>query len=165
MEGVPPILWYLLVVAFFIWMMVGLSIQSRRDHRARMAEIEIQRIYAEKGVEPPGVFKTAAAGPQPHHVFKHGRGHGKLRSSKMFGKFSSDVFMAGIMAALAWWRIDEGGPQWAIYLTVVAAAMFGLGALVYLVAGIVAIAGESFSGDMGCAPEPPAQAPAADGDE
>ena len=63
MDGsVPAILWYVLVVAFFVWMVVALSIQSLRDHTARMAALDIQRTYAEKGVEPPAAATEQMGG-------------------------------------------------------------------------------------------------------
>jgi hypothetical protein len=142
MDGsIPPILWYLLLLAFFVWMAVGLSTQSVRDHRARMRELDILKIYAEKGMDPPDAVaeRLIRPGPKPsappHHTQWAGPTAGAVADP--FAKFGWELFMAGIFGGLAWWRIDAGGPQWAIYVLVIAAIIFAAGAVGALLAGLV----------------------------
>ena len=151
MDGsVPAILWYVLVVAFFVWMVVALSIQSWRDHTARMTALDIQRTYAEKGVEPP-VAATEQMGGAHGQATTHEWGHKscKFKHRKAghrwhFEKFGGDLFLAGVMAGLYWWRSDVGGPQWAIYVTGIAAAVFAIGAAAHFIGGIVATVAGGF---------------------
>lgn len=142
MGSVPAIYWYLLVVAFFIWMVVGLSLQSIRDHRARMAALDILRTYAEKGIEPPasmseplGQFGQAADKAPADHSKRQAKKAARQAADHM-AKFSSDIFVSGLAAAICWWRVDAGGPQWAIIVSGIFAAVAAAGALGNLVAAV-----------------------------
>jgi hypothetical protein len=128
--SVPPMLWYLLCfIAFAVFPLVMVV----AIHRHRMKGLEILRSYAEKGVEPPpGVTELLAKqASEPGEKWKTTARGSRLNS---FGGF---LFIACVFGCIAWWRIDVGEPQWAIYAAVGSAVFFGVSALGFLFAALV----------------------------
>ena len=52
------------------------------------------------------------------------------------GYFIGFLFAACVLGSIGWWRIEAGGPRWAIYATVGFAVFFGVGALGLLIAAL-----------------------------
>lgn len=138
--SVAPILWYLFWVALATAMIVGVFIGGHKAHHQRMTALNILKSYAEKGVEPPATMvDLLLESSQPQREARSSEkavAEATHRASQP-GGWLSLLFMAGVMAGLAWWRIDAGGPQWAIYVTVTGAAVLGAGAIGTLIASIV----------------------------
>ena len=61
-----------------------------------------------------------------------------------YAEIWAEAWTAGVMAGLYWWRSDVGGPQWAIYVTGIAAAVFAIGAAAHFIGGIVATVAGGF---------------------
>ena len=141
MDGaVTPMLWYLFWVALAAAMFIGLFVGGHKAHRQRMTALDILKTYAEKGVEPPAsmvdlLLESTEAHRQAQRTEKSVT-EATARASHPTGWLGL-LFMAGVAAGLAWWRIDVGGPQWAIYAAVTCAVTLGVGALGMLIATLV----------------------------
>jgi hypothetical protein len=128
--SVPPILWYLL--AFIAFAVFPLAMVATL-HRQRMKVLEILRSYAEKGAEaPPGVAELLAKQvSEPDQKWKS-----TARGSRL-NTFMGLFWVACLFGGVAWWRIDAGGPPWAVYVGVGSAIFFGVSALGFLLAALV----------------------------
>jgi hypothetical protein len=128
--SIPPILWYLLaVIAFAVFPLAMVT----TIHRQRMKALEILRSYAEKGSEaPPGVAELLTKQvTEPEQKWKS-----TARGSRL-NIFMGHLWVACLFGGVAWWRIDAGGPPWAVYVGVGSAVFFGVSALGFLVAALV----------------------------
>lgn len=137
MDGeVPGILWYALAVGFVVFaIIVPLYWGLWGMHRTNTRTLEVLRIYAERGEEPPpGVL---AALPMPQQGAGRTPAAPRLGRSAHLEQFVYSAGMAAAAAGIAWWRIaDGGGPQWVVYAAVIAAVVMGAGALARLVAAL-----------------------------
>lgn len=128
--AVPPILWYLLCfIAFAVFPLVMVT----AIHRHRMKALEILRSYAEKGAEPPPAVAELLAKQLTDSEQKW---RSTARGSRL-GTFVGHLFVACLFGCVAWWRVDSGGPQWAVYTAAGSAVFFGVSALGFLVAALV----------------------------
>ncbi len=129
---IPEIYWYLFWVGVLAWMIVFSLIMMTLIHRHKMKALEILRSYAEKGVDPPPAMAEllAATSSEPDRKWKSTRRGALLQS------FIGMLFTASMSGGVAWWRIDEGGPQAVIYIFGAAAFFFGVSALGLLVAAL-----------------------------
>lgn len=141
MDGsVAPILWYLFWVALATAMVVGIYRGAHKQHHQRMTALNILRTYAEKGIEPPATTVTllleGAEAQRQAATIEKATQQATARAAQPTGWLGL-LFMAGVAGGLAWWRIDAGGPQWAIYLAVTCAATLGVAAFGTLIAAVV----------------------------
>ena len=140
MDGsVAPILWYLFWVALAAAMMVGVFIGGHKAHHQRMTALNILKSYAERGVEPPQtmvdlLLESGEAGRQARQQEK-AVAQATARASQPTGWLGL-LFMAGVAGGVAWWRIEAGGPDWAIYLSVTCAVTLGVAAAGMLIAAL-----------------------------
>jgi hypothetical protein len=130
MGSVPPMLWYLLC---FIALAVFPLVMVVAIHRHRMKALEILKSYAEKGVEPPAGLTELLTKQvsEPGEKWK-----ATARGSRLH-IFGGHLFVACVFGCLAWWRIDAGGPPWAVYAAAGSAVFFGVSALGFLIAAVV----------------------------
>ncbi len=154
---VPDMFWFLFWI-FLALLCAWMAWQGGKSaHEQRMRALDIMKMYAEKGIEPPASLNdpnfTPTSPPAPPTP-----GSKRWKTPKTFDelmhKFGSSVFFAGVMGGLAWWRIDVGGPQWAIYVTVILAIVSGVGAVGSLIGAVAtavagAIANHPGTGDDG----------------
>jgi hypothetical protein len=137
MDGnVAPILWYLFWVVVAGAMIAGVFIGGHKAHHQRMTALNILKSYAEKGTEPPAAMVDLLMETSEAQRAARSTEQATARASQPTGWLGL-VFMAGVAAGLAWWRIDAGGPQWAIYVAVTCAVVLGIGAFGTLVATLV----------------------------
>jgi hypothetical protein len=130
MSAGPPILWYLLaVLAFGVFPLVMVA----AIHRQRMKALEILRSYAEKGADAP----PAIAELLTKQISEPGEKWKSTARGSRLNLFMGHLFVACLFGCVAWWRIDTGGPQWAVYVGVGSAIFFGASALGFLVAALV----------------------------
>lgn len=126
---VSPILWFLFwvglssgVLGFGFYMAIII-------HRGHMKALEILRTYAEKGMEPPPEVVELLT----RHLNNDSEAAqtGKDLGRKA-GNFTGLLAAACSGGAIAWWRMNEGGPQWVVYLFAASALFFGIRAIAFL---------------------------------
>lgn len=128
---VAPMLWYLLcavVFTVFPWSMVFTI------HRQRMKALEILRIYAEKGIEPP----PGIAEPLMRTINPETHKRARPERSRQFERFAYCLFTASAAAGVAWWwRADmSGGWAWIFWIAAIVACSHAAGAVASLVAAL-----------------------------
>jgi len=135
-DQLPEIYWFLFWIALAIVAFGGAAKAGIDGHRRRMKALEILKMYAEKGVEPPAAVSDPLLrelSAQPRRVLGE-----KSERARHLERFAFSLFMAGAAAGVAWWRMDSGGePKWVFYAAVIAAVAFAAGALAALVAALI----------------------------
>lgn len=129
---VPPILWFLFWVALSAGVLGFGFFMAIIIHRGHMKTLEILRFYAEKGIEPPPALVdmlTRQAGESDAQ--RAGRDAGIKAAN-----FAGLLVAACVAGAVASWRMNAGGPQWAIYFFTVCAVFFGMRSLWYLISSL-----------------------------
>lgn len=131
MNGVPY--WFIFWSGFWI-IGIGAAVWGGRSaHLIRMKELEILRMYAERGVEPPANVAQHLIKPQHQHHqggWKHpsGRAH-------HLGSFVFSLFLCGAASGVAWWWDGaDKTPGWVFYAAVIAAVAFAAGGFGHLIA-------------------------------
>ena len=128
-DPVPPLLWYLL---YFIALTVFPLVMILTLHRQRMKALEILRSYAEKGEEPP----AAMAELLMRQIGEPNRKWQATPRGLLLKRFMGLVWIACIAGAIAWWRVDAGGPRLAVYAAVTSTVFFGVIAFGLLLAAL-----------------------------
>ena len=117
--------WFLFWVGVVVVVMSWAWFMAIIIHRHNMKALEVLRLYAERGEEPP----AAIAEPLMRHLSQAGPPKRSERSRHRQG-FAFCLFSAGAWAGVAWWRADVGGePRWIFYVAVIVAVAFACGAL------------------------------------
>jgi hypothetical protein len=131
--AVPEMYWYLFWVAVLAWIIVFAISMMTLVHRGNMKTLDLLRLYAEKGIDPPPALDEllARTSGRPEQKWKPGRRGAMLQS------FVGMLFMACVAGGITWWRIDEGGPQVVIYIFGAFAVFWGVSALGLLIAALV----------------------------
>ena len=127
----PEIYWYLFWVGVLAFMVAFSFTMMSLIHRRNMKALDLLRKYAEKGVEPPPAMADL--------LLTSGNSDQKWKSTRrgaLLQSFIGMAFTACAAGGIAWWRIDEGGPQAVIYFFGAAAAFFAVSALGLLVAAL-----------------------------
>jgi hypothetical protein len=122
-------LWYLLAflaLAVFPLSMVWVI------HRHKMKALEILRLYAEKGGEPPAavaelILKQVTPPQEKWKATPRGA---------LLNTFGVHVWIACFWGCIAWWRIEAGPPRWAVYVAVGATVFFAVLAMGQLLAAL-----------------------------
>jgi len=127
-SAVPPMLWFLFWVGLSIGVISFGFFMAIIIHRGNMKALEILRAYAEKGIEPPpAVFEMLNRQMGGTEATRAGREIGAKA-----GNFTGLLVAACIAGGIAWWRMNEGGPQWMVYLFGLIAVFWGLRAIWFL---------------------------------
>lgn len=126
----PEIYWYLFWVAALAWTIIFAVAMMTLIHRRSMKALEVLRLYAEKGLEPPPrAVELLAISEKEQRWTRTPRG-ARLQA------FTGMLFTACVAGGIAWWRMDEGGPQPVLYFFGAAAVFWGIGALGTLAAAL-----------------------------
>jgi hypothetical protein len=126
---VPPFLWFLFWVGLSVGVLSFGFFMAIIIHRANMKALEILKSYAEKGIEPPpAIVEMLTKQIAGSEAQKAGRDIGKKA-----GSFTGQVVAACIAGGIAWWRVNNGGPQWVVYLFAIMALFWGVLAVNYLI--------------------------------
>jgi len=136
MGDVPGMYWFVFWCAVVVIAFTMAWLGGRAAHQQKMKALEILRIYAERGVEPP----ASVAGPLLHSMEVEGREEDKWKQPKPAGPRPGDAFgfcfMALAAAAVAWWRSTQGNePQWLFYGSIIVAVFSASGAISSFVNG------------------------------
>ena len=131
---VPEIYWYLFWVAVLAWVIVFAIAMMTLIHRGHMKTLELLRLYAEKGIDPPPALDELVARSSGGSDPKWAR----TRRGALLKSFTGMLFTACVSGGILWWRIDAGGPQALIYIFGAATVFWGVSALGLLIAALFA---------------------------
>jgi hypothetical protein len=107
------------LVAIFLIMGTGITIPvliSWFDHRTRTGALEVLRVYAERGEEPPSSVTQALTwvsgwprkAPDPTDYTRDRLGRPRTRGGFLAHAAANTVFAAGF-STFAWWRYSDLG--------------------------------------------------------
>jgi hypothetical protein len=138
MEGkLPEIYWYVFWCAVFLISMGAMIWGGRNTHKLHMKTLEIMRIYAEKGIEPPPSIMEPLARQilDPHKQQAKQQATGQ---AVLLGKFIGGMSAAALTAGIGWWWHSEAyQPTWIVYAAGIVAIGAAVGAISQLIAAIV----------------------------
>jgi hypothetical protein len=134
---VPDIYWFVFWAVVFALMFAGAFWGGYNTHRVHMKVLEILRMYAEKGIEPPPSVMEPLA-KQLFPLQKEQAKKNATRAGVYLGQFVGGVTSAALAGGFAWWWMSEGyEPKWVVVVATIAAVVFAGGAIAQLVAAIV----------------------------
>jgi hypothetical protein len=129
---IPPILWFLFWVGLSVGVLGFGFFMAIIIHRGHMKTLEILRLYAEKGIEPPpAVVEMLTRQAGDSDAARAGRDIAVKAAN-----FIALLVSAGVAGAIAWWRLNAGGPQWVVYFFAVSAVFFGMRSFWYLITSL-----------------------------
>lgn len=138
MEGkLPEIYWYVFWVGFVLIAFAGMIWGGRNTHKINMKTLEILRIYAEKGIEPPPSIMEPLTRQllDPH---KQQAKQQATRQAILLGQFAGGISAAAVTGGIGWWWASEKyEPAWVVYAAAVVAIAAVAGAVSRLIAAIV----------------------------
>src|SRR5688500_16595342 len=134
----PDIYWYVFFAAAIILTIAAVSFGGMLEHRRRMHALDILKMYAEKGAEPPPVIIERLA-EQILESEKSASISQQRRGALMQG-FIGFMFSACATCGIAWWLADTDGAPWAIIAMYCGTAFFGIGAAGMLLGALVTYA-------------------------
>lgn len=130
--AVPPMFWFLFWVGLSAGVLSFGFFMAIIIHRGNMKALEVLRTYAEKGIEPPpAVVEMLTRQMGETEAAKAGRDIGRKA-----GNFTGLLVAACVAGGIAWWRVNEGGPQWVVYLFTITALFWGVLAIRFLLASL-----------------------------
>jgi hypothetical protein len=136
MEGkLPEIYWYIFWIGVVIISFGAAYMAGRGGHQARMKALDILKMYAEKGAEPPPAMmeqlaRQAFESSQPQTPKRQGR-------AALIQSFIGFVFMACVSYGFKMWLTDAEAPSWMIYAATGSYAFFGFGAFGFLLLALL----------------------------
>jgi hypothetical protein len=137
MDKLPEIYWYVFWIGFILISFGMMIWGGRQTHKVHMKMLEIMRIYAEKGIEPPpGIME-----PLTQQLLDPNKQRAKQEASRqavLLGKFAGGMAAAAVTGGIGWWWYSEGyEPAWVVYAAGIVAIASAAGAISQLIAAIV----------------------------
>jgi hypothetical protein len=118
-------------------MFIGIFWGGFNQHRLNLKILDILRMYAEKGIEPPPAVMeqlTKQLSPPKAEQAKQSA----TKAGVLLGKFVGGITAAGLTGGVAWWWFAEARePEWIGYAAVVVTIGAVAGAVSQLIAAIV----------------------------
>lgn len=134
----PDLYWYVFF-AIAISLTIGvIAYLGTLEHRRRMRALDVLKLYAEQGVEPPAAVTDRLA-EQILEPEKSPSLSQKRRGALMQG-FMGLLYAGCANAGITWWLMDAEGPKWAIILMTCGTAFFAIGATGMLLGALVTYA-------------------------
>ena len=135
MDGnLPEIFWYIFWVGFVILGNIGMYFGFTMTHRQRMKALEILKMYAEKGAEPPPAVTEQLAkqilAETPDSPKRDSR-------AALIQGFTGFLFMACVAGGLVMWLPETAEPSWLSAIARAAMAFFGFGSFGFLVLALL----------------------------
>lgn len=132
MEGkLPEIYWYVFWIGVVLISFGAAYLGGRSGHERAMKALDILKMYAEKGIEPPPAMIEQVA-RQVLDAGKPGQQTPPNGRSALIQGFIGFLFMACVSGGLYYWLRDQSGPSWAIYASQATMAFFGFGSFGFL---------------------------------
>src|SRR5262245_13947469 len=132
-DKLPQIYWYLFWIGFVILAFRMAYLGGKGGYDVKMKALEILRMYAEKGTEPPpglvDQLTDKAFQPRPAPA-KAESGGGLLQA------FIGFLFMACVSWGVHAWTANTHAPGWIPVAAMAAMAFFGFGAFGFLLAAL-----------------------------
>lgn len=135
---IPEIYWFVLLGSAIVLTIAAITLGATLEHRRRMRALDILRMYAEKGAEPPALISERLA-EQILEPEKSPSLSQKRRGALMQG-FMGLVYSACATYGIAWWLNTEDGPQWALIALYCGTAFFAISAAGMLLGALVTYA-------------------------
>jgi hypothetical protein len=133
MKDLPEIYWYLFWIGFVILAFRMAYLGGKHGFETRLKAIEVLRMYAEKGTEPPPAMMDQLA----KAAFEHGPGKDRKDSrGGLLPSFIGFLFMACVAWAVHAWLASISAPVWQTAAATAAVAFFGFGAFGFLLAAL-----------------------------
>jgi hypothetical protein len=136
MDGkLPEIYWYVFWVGLVLIMFGAAYMGGKGGHERAMKALDILKMYAEKGAEPPPAMMDQltrqALGPNPNGPAKpQGR-------AAYMGAFIGFLFTACVAGGIYSWLKDNDGPSWGIVTAGAVTGFFSFGATGFLLAALI----------------------------
>jgi hypothetical protein len=131
----PDIYWYVFFATAIVLTIGAVTFGGILEHRRRMRALDILKMYAERGAEPPPVITDRLA-EQILESEKSPSLRQKRQGALMQG-FMGLLYSACATYGIGWWLTDTGGPQWAIIAMYCGTIFFGIGAAGMLLGALV----------------------------
>jgi hypothetical protein len=135
MNGTLPVIYWYVFGAAAIGLTIGIfAYLGTLEHLRRMRALDILKMYAEKGAEPPQAI-TERLAEQILEPEKTPSANRQRRGALIQG-FTGFLFSACALGGLAWWLRDAGAPKLAIIATYSMTVFFSVGAVGMLLAAL-----------------------------
>ena len=132
-DKLPEIYWFLFWIGLALLMGRLAYLGGKSGHDVRMRALDILKMYAEKGTEPPPALMdqlTDKAFQNPSPPKRDDQGG-------LLPVFLGFLFMACVSWALHAWLGGGGYPSWATIAATASMAFFGFGAFGFLLAALL----------------------------
>lgn len=134
MEGkLPEIFWYLFWIGFVLLAFRLAYLGGKAGFDARMRALDILKIYAEKGAEPP----PAVMDELTKQAFEPAPQSRKGEVGGLLMTFSSFLFLACVTWGVREWLEGRDVSSWVPIAATAGLLFFGIGALGFLLAALV----------------------------
>ncbi|MEO8314915.1 MAG: hypothetical protein ABI645_08990 [Pseudomonadota bacterium] len=130
----PQIYWYVFMAVAIGSTIAAITFGTVLEHRRRMRALDILKMYAEKGAEPPAAITQRLA--EQILESENSPSTVRKRQGALIQGFLGLLYSGCAMGGIAWWLTAANGPEWAIIATYCGTAFFGLGAVGMLSAAI-----------------------------
>lgn len=131
-SNLPEIFWYLFWIFFVILAFRMAYLGGKHGYLTRMRALDILKMYAEKGTEPPAAVMEELT----RQAFAHSSGHHGGSQSALLMSFCSFLFMACVSWGVRAWVQGNAESTWAPIAATAALAFFGISALGFLLAAL-----------------------------
>jgi hypothetical protein len=132
-NNLPEIFWYLFWIGFVVLAFRMAYLGGKAGFEARMRALDILKLYAEKGAEPPAAVmdELTKQAFEPQQQARQGAMGGLLMT------FCSFLFMACVSWGVRAWLEGRATGSWELIAATAALAFFGMGAVGFLLAALV----------------------------
>jgi hypothetical protein len=131
-DKLPEIFWYIFWIGFVVLAFRMAYLGGKSGHDQHMRALDILKLYAEKGAEPPPAMMDQLAAK----VFQT-PGSKRDATGGLLPAFTSFLFMACLAWAIRAWLDGRGEPLWATIAATASMAFFGIGAFGFLLAALI----------------------------
>jgi hypothetical protein len=135
MDKLPEIYWYVFWVFFVLMSFGGMIFGGILQHRRNMRSLDILKMYAEKGVEPPPAVFEALTKHHDQSKAQEAKTVGQqagVTAGVRLGNFVGSLFGAGMTGGFAWWAAENHAPEWLFYGAVIVTIACVAGAVTHL---------------------------------
>ena len=135
MDKLPEIYWYVFWIGLVLIAFGAAYMGGRAGHQRAMKALDILKMYAEKGAEPPQSVMDQLA-RQALEAGKPDPARSGSRAALIQG-FIGFLFMACVAGGFVIWLPDSGLPAWPVAVANAAMAFFGFGSFGFLVLALL----------------------------